>query len=277
MKKTKVKIPAKINLTLDVLGSNNGFHNLKSLVASINLYDAITLSKNKTGNISLKEKGIRAGCNVQDNNAYKTAKLVLDTYKDFGVDITINKSIPVGAGLGGSSADIAGVLVGLDMFFGGTLDLFNIAKTLGSDVNYMMSGGYAVLRGKGDDVEYLGIDKKLYLIILTAKNPITAKDCFKKFDEKGTKNPPVTDKAVELLLKEDESFIELLKNDLFDSAIELLPEIKENYELLKSYGNAVMTGSGNAVLGIYLSKKERDNVYKALKKKKFQPIKAETI
>lgn len=277
MKKTKVKIPAKINLTLDVSGKENGFHNLKSLVASINLYDAITLCKNNSGKITVREKGIKAGCKPEENNAYKTAKIILDKFQGFGVDILIQKQIPVGAGLGGSSADIAGVLVGLDMFLGGTLDLYSLAKSLGSDVNYMMSGGYAVLNGKGDDVEYLGVDKKIYLIILTAKSPITAKDCFKKFDEENTLENPATNLAVDLLIKGDKKFLSVLKNDLYIPAIKLLPEIEENYKLLSCYGNAVMTGSGNAVLGVYYTKKERDGVCKKLKKKKIKFIKAETI
>ena len=277
MNKTKVKIPAKINLTLDVVGKDQNFHNLNSLVASINLYDAITLRKNKSKKITLIEKGIKAGCEKDENNAVKTAKLVLEKYADFGLDIAIKKCIPVGAGLGGSSADVAGVLVGCDMFLDGTLDLYNLAKSLGSDVNYMLLGGFAVISGKGDEVKSINTDQTLYLIIITEDKCITSKECFKKFDELNVKDTPVTEKAVKLLSTDVSEFLKTLKNDLYLPATYVMPKIKENYNLLKSFGPAVMTGSGTAVLGVYEDRKTRNKVAKALNRRKIKFIKAKTI
>ena len=277
MKKTKVKIPAKVNLTLDVEGKDEKFHHLKSLVCSINLYDEITIKARKDKNITLKEKGLLAGCEKQKNNAYKTAKVILDRYSDFGVDITVKKNIPVGAGLGGSSADVAGVLIGYDMMLGGSLDLYSLAKELGSDVNYMLGGGYAVISGKGDDIEYLETDKKLYLIIIAEEQAVTSKDCFSEFDRQNKTYEKVTDKAKQYLLSMDKKFLSVLSNHLYNSSIKLLPKIAENYKLLSNYGGATMSGSGSSIVGVYFSKEERDKINKELRKKKVKTIIAETV
>lgn len=277
MKKTKVKIPAKLNLTLDVLGKEGKFHNLKSLVCSIDIYDTITLKARKDKTITLKEKGIKAGCDKEKNNAYLTAKTVLERFSSFGVDITVNKNIPVGAGLGGSSADVAGVLIGYDMMLGGTLDLYSLAKELGSDVNYMLGGGYAVISGKGDDIEFIESDLTLYFIIIPAKNMVSAKDCFLEFDKQNLVKECFTDKAVSGIKNDKTNLFKNLNNHLYDSAIKILPEIKVNYELLSKYSITNMTGSGSAVYAVFESKKERDKIAKILKKQKIEFITAKTV
>ena len=137
MRKVKVKIPAKINITLDVLDKTpDGFHDLKSLVASINIYDKITLKKRKDVFISLKEKGNVTGLQ-EENNAYKTAKKFMAKYDTPGVNIVIDKKIPIANGLGGSSADIAGVLIAMKKLYKVDCDLSELASELGSDVCYM--------------------------------------------------------------------------------------------------------------------------------------------
>ena len=90
-KKIKIKVPAKINLTLDVVGKKTSFHEIKSLVASINLYDVITLEKRSDNIITLTVIG-DCGCKTEDNTAYKAAKLFQHTFGESGVDITIEKN-----------------------------------------------------------------------------------------------------------------------------------------------------------------------------------------
>ncbi len=277
MKKTKVKIPAKLNLTLDVLSREGKFHALKSLVCSIDIYDTITLKARKEKTITLKEKGVKAGCEKEKNNAYITAKTVLERYSSFGVDITVKKNIPVGAGLGGSSADVAGVLIGYDMMLGGTLDLYSLAKELGSDVNYMLGGGYAVISGKGDDIEFIESDLALYFIIITAEKMVSARDCFLEFDNQNVAKECLTDKAVSEIKNGATKLFENLNNHLYDSAIKILPEIKDNYELLSKFSATNMTGSGSAVYAVFENEKERDRVAKILKKRKVKFITAKTV
>ncbi len=269
MKKVKVKIPAKVNLTLDVTGVDKSFHSLKTLVASVDLFDEITITARADGLITLKTVGIIPECDMRQNNAYRAAELFINAYSTFGVDILIKKRIPIAGGLGGSSADIAGVLLGMQKLFGTRGDLGALASQLGSDSEYMLSGGWAVLEGKGDRIRTIPVKRKFYLLLLTCAQEdalkVTSAACYKEFDRQGKVYPSATENAVTLLLKGDEeSFLTLLKNDLYPSAKIALPALEDNLNALKEYGAAVMTGSGATVVGVYKTARERNNAYKKL-------------
>jgi 4-diphosphocytidyl-2-C-methyl-D-erythritol kinase len=75
MKKFTIKVPAKINLTLDVVGVDGKYHNIESLVTSVNVYDTVTVSRRRDGRITVDMRGIPVDCEICDNNAYKAAKL----------------------------------------------------------------------------------------------------------------------------------------------------------------------------------------------------------
>ena len=278
MKKVKLKIPAKINLTLDVLEKSGGFHNINSLVASINVFDEITLKKRNDRNVTFKNKGVDFCEKDENNNAVKSAKAVMEKYSLLGADIKIKRGIPIGAGLGSSSADIAGVLLAMQKLYR-TGEVSSIAGALGSDVTYMMQGGYAVLKGKGDEVEKVNAKTKLYLVLLTEEKGVSAGECYKKFDELNIKTTLSTEKAQTALIKGDINEIgKNLSNDLYIPAKTLVPNIENNLEELKKYSYAVMTGSGSCSYAVFGTKKERNACYKKLKEKYHgRLVKAQTI
>lgn len=267
MRKIKIKIPAKINLTLDVLGVKDGYHEIESLVASISIYDTITVRPRKENVISINFEGIPIGVNGKKSNAYLAAEMFKKEFGTGGADIYINRNIPVAAGLGGSSADIAGVLKGLSRFFGVKRDLNFIADSLGSDVSYMLSGGFAVMKGRGEQVEFItDIKRTFYLLIVLGTQGVSTGESYKGYDKLGKTFALSTPLALKLLKAGDaDNFLKALKNDLYLSSAEILPEIQDTAERLKEYGTAVMTGSGSAVYGIYKTKKERDSAYKILR------------
>ena len=281
MKKVKVKVPAKVNLTLDVLGLDGGYHSLKSFVASVDVFDTITVKARRDGKITLENRGLDVGCDITDNNAYKGAKSFIDTFGTCGVDIVIDKKIPVGGGLGGSSADIAGVLNAMKELYGVKDDMHPLACSLGSDAPYMLKGGFAVMEGRGEKVESVNVDKKLYFIVITCDKIISARKCYQIFDEKKKMQKSTTDSAVKEMVKGDlKSALKHFKNDLQESAIELVDEIKFNLFNLKKAGAevAMVAGSGPSVLGIFEEITKRDNAFVALKGLYGKEIlKAETI
>ena len=262
MKKVKVKAYAKINLILDVVGVEGNFHALKSLVCSIDLADDVIVKKRKDGKITLKKRGIPYDCPQEKDNAYRSAINYLNDGQ--GVSIKIKKRIPVGGGLGGSSADIAGVLNALDLLYDGQKDKQKIADQLGSDSKYMLKGGYAILEGRGDKITYLNQNRQFYLLVLTCQNQVSAKQSYAEFDNQQKTYPQACDQAVKAF--NDKQFLSLLKNDLYPASSTILPQIKSNLQDLKQFGDCVMTGSGSAVVGVYLTKKQRDYAYKHLKK-----------
>ena len=267
MRKIVVKAPAKINLTLDVLGTEGKFHEIKTLVSTINVYDKITVKTRKDSRISLDMKGIAVDCDMAENNAYKAAKLYMDNVSTMGADITIEKHIPIGAGLGGSSADIAGVLIGMQKAYKQNADLLSLANSLGSDSGYLLSGGYAVLTGRGEKIVQKNISQKLHLLIITDSKSVSSRASYKAFDRLEKTFKPCTAQA-EKALKEGnfEKFCSVIKNDLYWGSCTLNENISVNLVNLKRVGAPaqLMTGSGSAVVGIFKDKKQRDKAYKKL-------------
>lgn len=268
MKKVKIKIPAKINLTLDVTGENNGYHNLDSLFISVNLYDTVTAKKRKDDKIRLFFCGVPAGITPEKSNAYRAALAVKEKYGTAGADIKIKRKIPAGGGLGGSSADAAGVIKALFKLYelaGGEKE---IADKTGSDVAFMLNGGFARVCGRGAEFKNLELKDKLYFLIVTGLSGVSSKECYKKYDEHGVKYPPCTERA--LLALSDGRFSDLgkiIKNDLYQAAKEMSLEIEENLAALKKFGAAAMTGSGSSVFAAFDDVKKRDFAYKVLKRK----------
>lgn len=270
MKEAKAKIPAKLNLALDVIGLENGYHTLETLVCSVNLYDVVTVKIRSDGKINLKEKGIKSGAKKEDNNAYKTFKRFFDGNKITGADIVVKKGIFVGAGLGGSSADIAGVSKCLQKIYRLTeKETLNLANACGSDSGYMLRGGYAVLSGRGNVVTPLKNRRKLYMLLIKGKSAAWTKEVFGEFDRLAKVYQPTAKKAAEFFENgEHDLFLSALKNDLTKAASGFCPEIENAVSALKKSGAvvALMTGSGPTVFGIYVDKKSRDAAFRKLKK-----------
>ncbi len=268
MKKITVKVPAKINLTLDVVGIEGKFHEIKSLVTSVNVYDVIRLEKRADNQINLETKGLKVDCSIPDNNAYKAAKLFAETFSTGGINVTVEKNIPVGGGMGGSSADVAGVLKGMNALYEVDMDMGELADALGSDVRYMLKGGYAVLSGRGQFIDEQFISKTLYMVLIKADKIISSRACYKKFDELNKMHKPCTKTAVKALLGGDfEKFVQVAKNDLYAPALTFVKELQTNVNNIKSAGAplALMTGSGSVVYGVFENKKQRDEAFKKLK------------
>lgn len=268
MKKLTVKIPAKINLTLDIVGTEGKFHELNSLVASVNVYDTITLEKRTDNQINITMKGIPVDCDVPDNNAYKAAKLFAETFSTGGVNVTVDKKIPVGGGMGGSSADIAGVLRGMNELYEVDMDMGELADKLGSDVRYMLNGGFATLSGRGQIITEQFIGKDLYFVLISEKNSISSRACYKKYDELGKVSKSCTNVAVKALHGGDfEKYASVAKNDLYPSACAFNDQLDVNVKNLRKAGAkmTMMTGSGSVVFGAFDNAKDRDLVYNKLK------------
>ncbi len=267
MRKTTIKAPAKVNLTLDILGEEKNYHEIKTLVSTIDIYDKITIKPRKDSCINLIMKGLAIDCPITENNAYKAGKLYMDKVSSTGADIIIEKNIPCGAGLGGSSADIAGVLNGMQKAYKKDVDLLPLANSLGSDSGYLLSGGYAVLCGRGEKIINKDISKKLYLIIITENQPVSSRASYKGYDKLGKTYKPCTASA-EKALKEDnfEKFCACIKNDLYPASCQIVENIKTNLKNLEMAGAPaqIMTGSGSAVIGIFDDKKKRDKSFKKL-------------
>lgn len=259
-----MKSYAKLNLTLYITGSKDGYHLLDSVVTSVDLYDLITVKKRKDSLFSITMHGCGSELiPFEDNNAQKAAQAFADEYQTNGADITVYKNIPMGLGLGGSSADAAGVIKALAKLYnvGDTAGLKLLADKCGSDTRYMLSGGYARLFGRGDEVKDIESRLTLYILLLATKDGVSTARCYSLFDKCG-KVGGDSEKAVSALQNGEIKNLKL-ENSLYPPACEINPEVATAYEELLSFDPVAvnMTGSGSGVYAVFENAEFRDYAY----------------
>lgn len=259
MDKVRVRAPAKVNFTLGITGESGGFHMLDSIVCTIDLSDDVTVAKRGDGRVNITMRGMGSeNIPPEANNAVRAAELFCERYSTCGADIAITKRIPMGAGLGGSSADAAGVLRALSKLYGVGDDkaLGEIADMVGSDTRYMLRGGWARLRGRGNEVEALKSRLKLNLLILCPPLGVSTAQCYKLYDELTAQTP--ADCAAAALAAERGDVFSLgknMRNALYAPAVQINPDVLaavRELEELEPVG-VCMTGSGSAAFGVFLT------------------------
>lgn len=248
---------AKLNLTLDITGAEGGYHQLDSLVTTIGLSDRIVIKKRKDQLVSVAMHGMNSeGIPPERNNAQRAGEKFVERFGTAGADVTVYKNIPLGAGLGGSSADAAGVLNGMAKLYGVTdgAALKSLADELGSDTGYLLHGGLARMRGRGDRVERFDSVPEMYFLVLCPQNGVSTAECYAAYDGLGKRYAPRTQEVVELLQSGNPQWAAgAFGNDLYEAAATLEPAVREALLSLKelSPSGACMTGSGSACFALF--------------------------
>ena len=260
MKSIKLHAFGKANLSLNITGKRSGMHELDSVMATLDVFDTVTVAERSDDKIYVSFVG-RSDIDPVNNTAYKAAQLVMQCVDIHGVDIVVEKGIPMGAGLGGSSADGAAVLRALDCFYRlpeRGVDMRSIALKVGSDVPFMLTGGMARVRGLGEDLFFMENKLDLFAIGLMA-SPVSTAEAYAKFDELygGSLLASDGEKLCEHILPGDNGAIEYFGNALTEPAKLLSGGIAGNIEVLRSLGAVpCLTGSGGMVLGWFTSIEE---------------------
>lgn len=257
---------AKINLILKVERRDGGYHDLDSVVTTVNLYDTLIVRSRCDKKINLNLRGVPirvfADYEPERDNAFKAAKLYCEKTCSNGVDITLRKNIPFSSGMGGSSTDAAAVLRAMERIYKKEADLEALANELGSDTAYLLNGGACRLKGRGEIITPIEIKNDFYLTVAFAENGVDTAQCFKKFDElnsisycENTGESAVNghiDRFIESLAGDTPDF-SLCNNDLYAPACAINGEVKDLYEKIKSLSpdGAFMTGSGSTVCAVF--------------------------
>lgn len=262
----KVKANAKINLSLDVMGKrDDGYHDICMILQEIDLCDYLDISLNTTGKINLTCNSADTGKEA-DNIAYKAARLFLDKAQNgYGCDITLEKRIPVCAGLGGGSADAAAVLKALNELCGNVFDmptLMQMGLSLGADVPFCIMGGTAIAHGIGEKLTPLHGAKPKWVVLIKPAVSISTKEAYHKMDTAPYSHPDV-EKAAACIQNGDMSGLYEVAGNCFEYVIgHEHGEIAKIKAHLMANGAefAMMSGSGPTVYGIFDS---RDDARKA--------------
>ena len=267
-----LKSYGKINLGLDVLRRReDGYHEVRMIMQTVGLYDLLTMKK-------IKDDKIQMTCNLtflptdERNLVYKAVKLMKDKYhiKD-GVEINLNKRIPVAAGMAGGSSNCAAALKGMNQLFdlGLSIDeLCEIGVTLGADVPYCIWGGTALSEGIGEKLSRVDAMPECYILIAKPGISVSTAFVYQNLNLSGLANHPDIDGMLECLRTKDlKGICDRLENVLETVTIKEYPIIEEVKKHLMDQGamGALMSGSGPTIFAIFQDKKTADNALKSLR------------
>lgn len=267
--------PAKINLTLEILGVRaDGYHELRSIMQPIDFFDEVRIGVEDGEGISLEVSGMEI-TEGSDNLAWKAAEKYLQVSGlSLSVKIQIKKRIPPGSGLGGGSGNAAAVLVGLNKLTNALTEekLLNIAGGIGADVSFFIRSQSCVAEGIGEKITLLRDFPIFYYLILCPKLHVSTKEIYEKWDELHSPEEWNDQNADEWDIQETvsqfrDSAKPPLRNDLEEAALELYPEIGSYKKILSSMGaeSVSMTGSGSAVYALFKDEDEAVDAYDYLK------------
>ncbi len=272
MREIKLKAMAKINLGLDVVRKReDGYHEVRMIMQTIRMYDQIMLTEQK-------EPGIKVKTNVsflpvnEDNLVYKAAKLLMDEFQvTSGVEIDLRKFIPTAAGMGGGSSDAAAVLVGVNRMFKLGLSkqqLMERSVAIGADVPFCVLRGTALAEGIGEVLTPLPPLPKCFVLI--AKPPINVSTKFVYTNLRANELTwhPDIDGQIQALWDGDlEEVCRKMGNVLENVTIPAYPIISTIKEKMLQCGavNAMMSGSGPTVFGIFSEREQAEKAAELLR------------
>lgn len=280
------KAYAKINLGLDVIRRRpDGYHEVKMIMQTVGIYDILTFAKRELSaegpqiSIMLEQKntlkpefsGEELPCD-ESNLIYKAAAMIMDTYgvKE-SVDITLQKNIPIAAGMAGGSTDAAAVFHGLNELFGLSMsleDMKRLGVKIGADVPYCIVGGTALSEGIGEILTPLPAPTKAYLLIAKPDIDVSTKFVYENLHADMLKYHPDIDGMVEALKAGNLTKVTERMGNVLETVTEkkypIIRRIKD--EMIKGGAqNALMSGSGPTVFGIYTDKETVRKAYDVIK------------
>lgn len=247
---------AKINLGLQILSKRlDGYHDIETIFHQINLYDEIDIVQNGSGiHFTTDSPNLPADAS---NLCVRAATILHDlTGAQGGVEITLRKRIPIGAGLGGGSSDAATVLKGICKLWNLDIslqELHLLSSGLGSDVPFFLDGGTAYATGRGEKLEPLKLSTPYWIVVVSPPVHISTVWAYSNF----TLNPHVRRENMKALvtdgLREPRVLVNKLRNDFEPLVFQRYPEIMRVKELLVKGGAdfALMSGSGSSVFGLF--------------------------
>ena len=282
MKKIERRAYAKINLGLDVIRRRpDGYHEVKMIMQTVGIYDVLTFKKMEgTGNSPLiriqmekkENQGESLPCD-KSNLIYKAADLIMETCGiTEGVEITLQKNIPIAAGMAGGSTDAAAVFHGLKELFGLSMnveDMKRLGVQIGADVPYCIMGGTALSQGIGEVLTPVPAPPEAYLLIAKPDISVSTKYVYENLHADTLTWHPDIDGMVEALkLGSLQGIAERMGNVLEKVTEKEYPVISRLKEEMKAHGalNALMSGSGPTVFGIYREKETAEKAYAAVEK-----------
>lgn len=266
------KAPAKINLTLDVLGKReDGYHEVEMIMTTLDLADRLSFKRIEQNEIKLE---INSGFvpNDERNLVYKAALLMKTVYEiNEGVHIYLEKNIPVAAGLAGGSSDAAATLRGLNRLWNLNLteaELLKLGERIGSDVPFCIIGGTAIATGRGERVRKIESLPPGWVVLAKLPISVSTAEIYNALRLENIKEHPNSETM--LIAIENKDF-RAISNNLFnvleDVTFSLYPQVKHLKEQIKAFGGdgVLMSGSGPTVYALVNKESKLKRIYNGLR------------
>ena len=271
----RLKALAKINIGLDVLRRReDGYHDVKMIMQTVGIYDQICLNREKTPGIRVKTNLFYLPDN-ENNLVYKAAKLLMDEFSiEDGVSIDLNKYIPVAAGMAGGSSDAASVLYGMNKMFSLGLsqdELMRRGVKIGADVPYCIMRGTALAEGIGEILTPLPPMPACFVLVAKPGISVSTKFVYENLhanDLRPEQHPDI-DAAIAGIREGDmKATAQAMGNVLELVTAREYPVIEEIKNFMKKRGalNAMMSGSGPTVFGLFENKTTARNAFYQLRR-----------
>ena len=282
----EVQANAKLNLTLDVLGKRpDGYHDMRMVMQSITLSDTLTVKENGG-------RGLRVGTNLHflpNNEKNLAAQAALRFWEARGIgvkglDITIEKRIPVCAGMAGGSSDAAAVLRALDQMEGepfSILELARIGERVGSDVPYCVLGGTALAEGRGEVLTPLPPLPHCWVVVCKPPFPISTPELFAQLDRVRVTRRPDTQGVMDALAAEDLEGVARRMYNVFEDVLpdrqrSRVADIKNTLIHCGALG-ATMSGTGPSAFGLFTQLEKAKSAWELLREQYRETFLAETV
>jgi 4-diphosphocytidyl-2-C-methyl-D-erythritol kinase len=266
MDKIELASYAKVNLTLEVSAlRSDGYHDLDSVVQSIDFADELTITQAPPGVIEARTHavGVPSG---PENLVYRACKAFFEvTSLRGGARCSIKKTIPPQAGMGGGSSNAAAAIVGLDRLYETRMDvapLLSIAARVGSDVPLFICSGTVRMRGRGDMVQALPDAPPFHVVVIKPKRGVSTAWAYSELDKReALASSGASDAAEEAVRQGDRGgLVAAMMNDFDPVVTAAFPEIAAAKHFLLDAGAkaALLCGSGSAVFGVFDTQAEAE-------------------
>lgn len=258
------KARAKINLGLDVCRRlENGYHEVKMVMQTIDLYDELILKKRQASDIILLIDSMAGAATdnlgkIEDNLIYKAARLMKENYHIAqGVEVSLKKNIPVAAGMAGGSTDAAAVMLAMNEMFAlgrSKEELMELALPLGADIPFCIMGGTALAEGIGEKLTRLPQPPHAEIVVVKPPIMVSTAKVYQSLDLNKMDKHPDIDGMVKALEEGDLKGVTQRMENVMETVTEVeFPIITDIKKMLTGNGalNAMMSGSGPSIFGVF--------------------------
>ncbi len=271
MRQIQLKSRAKINLSLDVVNKRpDGYHEVQMIMQQIDLFDIITIIERNDDRISIK-----SNCEYipkdSGNIAYQAAELIRREFQiQQGIDICIEKNIPVAAGLAGGSSNAAAVLRGLNQLWQlglTTGDMMKLGVKIGADVPFCVLGGAAYGEGIGEVLTPIEGLKNLWMVVAKPAISVSTAEVYSQLNLSTLKDRPNTKRLLKFIEDGDVANLAKSMKNVLETVTEVkYPIIREIKCKMMEYNalGSMMSGSGPTVFGIYKNYERAKSAYENL-------------